>query len=52
MGACFSPAYRVPTTLPLPVVLKTFFKHTKRKGLKLKDGDSSEQAWDDIFYDE
>ncbi|KAI0751533.1 alpha/beta-hydrolase [Daedaleopsis nitida] len=35
-----------------PVVLKTFFKHAKRKGSKLKDGDDSERAWDDIFYDE
>ncbi|KAI0722242.1 alpha/beta-hydrolase [Cerioporus squamosus] len=35
-----------------PVVIKTFFKHSKRKGIKLKDGDKSEEAWDDLFYDE
>ncbi|RPD66751.1 alpha/beta-hydrolase [Lentinus tigrinus ALCF2SS1-7] len=35
-----------------PVVIKTFFKHSKRKGIKLKDGDKSEQALDDLFYDQ
>ncbi|KAK7695761.1 hypothetical protein QCA50_000398 [Cerrena zonata] len=35
-----------------PVVLKTFYKHAKRKGQKLKDGDASEQATDDILFDE
>ena len=34
------------------VVIKTFLAHSKRKGIKLKDGDKSEQAWDDLFYDE
>ena len=34
------------------VVIKTFLAHSKRKGIKFKDGDKSEQAWDDLFYDE
>ncbi|KAH9927178.1 alpha/beta-hydrolase [Epithele typhae] len=35
-----------------PVVLKTFFQHAKRKTAKLKEDDKTEDAWDDIFYDE
>ncbi|KAI1786660.1 alpha/beta-hydrolase [Ganoderma leucocontextum] len=35
-----------------PVVLKTFLKHTKRKGVKVKDGDHTVYAIDDIYYDE
>ncbi|OSC99002.1 alpha/beta-hydrolase [Trametes coccinea BRFM310] len=35
-----------------PVVVKTFIKHAKRKGIKYKDGDTTVQGWDDILYDE
>ncbi|CDO68138.1 hypothetical protein BN946_scf185003.g10 [Trametes cinnabarina] len=35
-----------------PVVIKTFIRHAKRKGIKLKDGDTTVQGWDDILYDE
>ncbi|KAI0637973.1 alpha/beta-hydrolase [Trametes polyzona] len=35
-----------------PVVIKTFVKHAKRKGIKYKDGDGTVQGWDDILYDE
>ncbi|CCM05570.1 uncharacterized protein FIBRA_07797 [Fibroporia radiculosa] len=35
-----------------PVVLKTFLKHGRKKGHKWKDGDSEEEATDDIFFDE
>ncbi|KAL4249093.1 hypothetical protein ABKN59_005778 [Abortiporus biennis] len=35
-----------------PVVVKTFYKHARTKGRKLKDGDKSEDARDDIFFDE
>ncbi|KAI9066431.1 alpha/beta-hydrolase [Trametes sanguinea] len=35
-----------------PVVVKTFIRHAKRKGIKYKDGDTSVQGWDDILYDE
>ncbi|KAI0650222.1 alpha/beta-hydrolase [Trametes meyenii] len=35
-----------------PVVFKTFVKHAKRKGAKIKDGDETVQGWDDIFYDQ
>ena len=41
-----------PTDFPLQVVLKTFLKHTKRKGVKAKDGDKTVCAVDDIYYDE
>ncbi|KAI0677037.1 alpha/beta-hydrolase [Trametes maxima] len=35
-----------------PVVVKTFIRHAKRKGVKFKDGDDTVQGWDDIFYDQ
>ncbi|THH31314.1 hypothetical protein EUX98_g2870 [Antrodiella citrinella] len=35
-----------------PVVVKTFYKHTKRKGQKLREGDHTEEATDDILFDE
>ncbi|KAI0356462.1 alpha/beta-hydrolase [Trametes cingulata] len=35
-----------------PVVIKTFIKHVRRKGIKYKDGDGSVQGWDDLLYDE
>ncbi|CAL1701139.1 unnamed protein product [Somion occarium] len=35
-----------------PVVLKTFYKHTKHKGHKVKNGDTTEEATDDLIYDE
>lgn len=34
------------------VAVKTFFKHAKRRGQKLKDGDTTEEATDDILFDE
>ncbi|KAI0824710.1 alpha/beta-hydrolase [Trametes gibbosa] len=35
-----------------PVVIKTLIEHTKRKGIKLKEGDSTVNGRDDILYDE
>ncbi|KZT13024.1 alpha/beta-hydrolase [Laetiporus sulphureus 93-53] len=35
-----------------PVVVKTLLKHGRQKGHKLKHGDETEEATDDIFYDE
>ncbi|RDB22775.1 AB hydrolase superfamily protein C4A8.06c [Hypsizygus marmoreus] len=35
-----------------PVVVKTFYKHGKRKAKKLKEGRDEEEALDDIFFDE
>ncbi len=34
------------------VAIKTFIKHAKRKGVKLKDGDATVEGLDDILYDE
>ena len=33
-------------------VIKTFAQHSKRKARKFKDGDTEEDAKDDIFFDE
>ena len=38
--------------MPFEVVIKTFIRHTRRKGHKLEEGDKTEDAYDDIFYDE
>ncbi|KDQ64305.1 hypothetical protein JAAARDRAFT_64179 [Jaapia argillacea MUCL 33604] len=35
-----------------PVVFKTFYRHSKRKGRKFKDGVEEEVATDDILFDE
>ncbi|KAL1723393.1 Alpha/Beta hydrolase protein, partial [Schizophyllum commune] len=35
-----------------PTVIKTFAQHSKRKARKFKDGDTEEDAKDDIFFDE
>ncbi|KAH8106038.1 alpha/beta-hydrolase [Cristinia sonorae] len=35
-----------------PVAVRTFFKHAKRRARKLKNGDTKEEATDDILYDE
>ncbi|GLB33981.1 putative steryl acetyl hydrolase [Lyophyllum shimeji] len=35
-----------------PVVIKTFFKHGKRKAMKIKDGCKEKDAKDDIFFDQ
>ncbi|KAJ3972558.1 hypothetical protein EV361DRAFT_904837 [Lentinula raphanica] len=35
-----------------PVVIKTFFKHGKRRAQKYKDSVKEEEALDDIFFDE
>ncbi|TFK71796.1 alpha/beta-hydrolase [Pluteus cervinus] len=37
-----------------PVVIKTFFQHGKRRAelIKAGDGFKTEEAWDDIFYDQ
>ncbi|KAF7798891.1 hypothetical protein EIP86_010119 [Pleurotus ostreatoroseus] len=35
-----------------PVVLKTLFKHAKNKTRKLRDGDKTAVATDDVFFDE
>ncbi|KAG6903465.1 hypothetical protein C0995_005488 [Termitomyces sp. Mi166 len=35
-----------------PVVVKTFFKHGKRKTKEIKEGMEEEDAKDDIFYDD
>ncbi|TRM68106.1 hypothetical protein BD626DRAFT_480802 [Schizophyllum amplum] len=35
-----------------PTVIKTFAKHGKRKAKKFKEGDTQEDAKDDIFFDE
>jgi hypothetical protein len=34
------------------VVFKTFFHHFQAKGRKLKDGDNTAVATDDVFFDE
>lgn len=33
-------------------VIKTFYNHGRRKARKLKDGDTKEEATDDIIFDE
>ncbi|PCH41474.1 alpha/beta-hydrolase [Wolfiporia cocos MD-104 SS10] len=35
-----------------PVAIATLLRHAKKKGIKLKDGDNTEEATDDVFFDE